>query len=72
MAFLDTKKIIYYHWIKHINIKHYYIKKRVKDGEIKLFYISTSEIIVNDLMKPLLTPLFIRNIKQLKFIKITR
>ena len=63
IIFLNIKKIIYYYWIKYINIRYYYIKKRVKNGEIKLLYISISKITVNDLMKPLLTPLFIKNIE---------
>ena len=63
MIFLNIKKIIYYCRTKYINIRHYYIKKRIENREIKLFYIFTFEIIVNDLIKPLLTPLFIKSIK---------
>ena len=72
MVFLNIKGIIYYYWIKYINIRYYYIKKRVENGKIKLFYISISEIIVDSLTKPLLIPLFIRSIGQLKLIKIVR
>ena len=63
MALLNTKKTIYCCWIKYINIRYYYIKKKVKNGEIKLLYISIFKIIVNNLIKPLLAPLFIKNIK---------
>ena len=63
MVFLNIKKIIHYYWIKYINIKHYYIKKKVENGEVKLLHIFISKIIVNNLMKPLLAPLFIRNIR---------
>ena len=62
MAFLNIKKIIYHYQIKYINIRYYYIKKRVKNEEIKLLYIFISKIIVNNLIKPLLALLFIRNI----------
>ena len=62
MIFLDIKRIIYYHQIKYINIRYHYIKERIKDREIKLFYIPIFKIIVNNLIKPLLTPLFIRSI----------
>ena len=72
MIFLDIKKIIYCCWIKYIDIRYYYIKKRVENGEIKLLHIPTSEIIVNSLIKPLLTLLFVRSIGQLRFIKIAR
>ena len=63
IIFLDIKGIIYYRWIKYIDIRHHYIKERVEDGEIKLFYILIFEIIVDGLMKPLLALLFVRNIK---------
>ena len=63
IIFLNIKKIIYYHWTKYINIRYYYIKKKIKNGEIKLLYIPTFKIIVNNLIKPLLTPLFIRSIR---------
>ena len=72
MVFLDIKGIIYCCWIKYINIRHHYIKERVEDGEIKLLHIPISEIIADNLMKPLSTPLFIRSIGQLRFIKIAR
>ena len=62
IIFLDIKGIIYHHQIKYINIRHHYIKERVGDGEIKLLYISISKIIIDSLMKSLLTPLFMRNI----------
>ena len=62
MVLLDIKETIHYHWIKYINIRYYYIKERVENREIKLLYIFTSKIIINNLMKPLLTPLFIKNI----------
>ena len=63
IVFSNIKGIIHYHQTKYINIKYHYIKKRVEDGEIKLLYIPISKIIVNNLIKPLLTPLFIRNIE---------
>ena len=63
MAFLDIKEIIHYYQIKYINIRHHYIKKKIENREIKLFYISISKIIINNLIKPLSTPLFIRNIR---------
>ena len=72
IIFLDTKKIIYYHQIKYINIRYHYIKKRIENKKIKLLYIPISKIIVNNLIKPLSTPLFIKNIGQLKFIKIIK
>ena len=59
---MDTKEIIYYHQIKYIDIKHYYIKKKIENGEIKLFYIPTSEITADSLIKSLSTPLFMRSI----------
>ena len=64
--------MIYYCWIKYINIRYYYIKKRVEDGEIKLFYIFIFKIIVDNLIKFLSALLFIRSIGQLRFIKIIR
>ena len=72
MVFLDTKGTIHYYWIKYIDIKHHYIKKRIENREIKLLYISTSKIIADNLIKLLLALLFVRNIGQLRFIKIIR
>ena len=63
MAFLNIKKTIHHRWIKYINIRYHYIKERIKNGEIKLLYIPTFKIIVNNLIKPLLTSLFIKNIR---------
>ena len=63
MVFLDIKGTIYYRQIKYINIKYYYIKERIEDREIKLFYIPISKIIANSLIKSLSTSLFIRNIR---------
>ena len=59
---MDIKGIIHYYQIKYINIKHYYIKEKIEDEEIKLLYIPISEIIINSLIKPLSALLFIRNI----------
>ena len=64
--------MIYHRWIKYINIRYYYIKKRIENREIKLLYIPISKIIINNLTKPLSTPLFIRSIRQLRFIKIIK
>ena len=72
MVFLDIKGIIHYRRTKHINIRHHYIKERIENGKIKLLYIPTSKITADNLIKPLSAPLFIKNIRQLKLIKIAR
>ena len=72
IIFLDIKGMIYHRRTKHINIRYHYIKEREEDGEIKLLYIPIFKIIVNNLMKPLSAPLFMRNIGQLRFIKIIK
>ena len=62
IIFLDIKGIIYYCRIKYINIRYHYIKKRVENRKIKLLYIPIFKIIVNNLIKPLSTSLFVRSI----------
>ena len=72
IIFLDIKEIIYYYWIKYINIRYHYIKERIENEEIKLLYILIFKIIADDLIKSLLILLFVRNIGQLRFIKIIK
>ena len=62
ITFLDIKKIIYYYQIKYIDIRHHYIKERIENRKIKLLYVFIFKIIVDGLIKPLSTPLFVRSI----------
>jgi hypothetical protein len=38
---------------KHIEIKYYFIRDTIQDGEVKVQYISTNEQIIDILTKPL-------------------
>jgi hypothetical protein len=43
---------------KHIDIKHHFVRERVKSGEIKLEYVNTKENLADMQTKALPTPLF--------------
>jgi hypothetical protein len=45
--------LVFHDRSKHIEIKYYFIRDKVQEGEVKLQYISTDEQVVNILTKPL-------------------
>ena len=56
----------FYQRMKHINIKHHFIREHVAKGTIDLWYIASSEMAANDLTKPLSAASHIKFIKQLR------
>lgn len=49
-----VKNPIFYFKIKHINIQHYYIYKKINSEKIKLFFISIKKNIIDNLIKALI------------------
>ena len=48
-----TKNATFHDWMKHIAIRHHYIREKVDEGEIVLEYLPTAEQVTDVLMKPL-------------------
>lgn len=46
--------------MKHIDIKHHFIREKIVEGLIKLSYIETSEQVADLLTKPLSGPTFVK------------
>ncbi len=42
-----------YFRVKHINVTYHYVRKKVADELMKLMYISITDIMINELIKPL-------------------
>ena len=45
---------MFYSYIKYVDIQYYYVKETVVNGDIKLEYMSTNNIIIDGLTKVLL------------------
>jgi hypothetical protein len=50
---------------RHINIRYFFIKNRISDGEVTCSYMPTGDMIADILTKPLQGDLFIKLRKQL-------
>jgi hypothetical protein len=48
-----SKNLVFHDRLKHIEIKHYFLRDKVQRGEVVLQYISTYEKIAEILVKPL-------------------
>ncbi len=48
-----TENSINYFRIKHIDVIYYYVKNKVANKLMKLMYISITDIMINELIKPL-------------------
>jgi hypothetical protein len=48
-----SKHLVFHEWSKHIEIKYYFIRDKVQEGEVKLQYIPTDEQTTDILTKPL-------------------
>ncbi len=49
-----SKKSILHDHTKHIVIKHHFIRKKVQEGEMQVYHVSSSKQLVDILTKPLL------------------
>ena len=45
---------------RHINVRYFFIKERIDDGEIKLSYLPTKEMIADLMTKPIQGKLFVK------------
>jgi hypothetical protein len=56
---------------KHIEIKYYFIRDKVQEGEVKLHYISTNEQVADILTKPLSMIKFVYLRDKMELVEIT-
>ena len=65
-----NKNLIFYNYIKYINIQYYYVRETIINNNIKLKYMSIDNMVVDGLTKPLFVNKFnkFRNSIRLKLL----
>ena len=53
-----VKNFINYFRIKHINLQHYFVKKKIAESRIQLKYVFIAKQVANNLIKSLLRNVF--------------
>ena len=56
----------FYQRMKHIDVKHHFIREHVAKGTVDLWYIASSEMVANGLTKPLSAASHAKFVKQLR------